>query len=80
MNEYDTNRIEREGLRRDKPSNALYHYIIDNKQYEDSETGVLYKGQWIVNEAKNGRIGLGKQFWPDGSIYEGYWFDNKANG
>ena len=26
------------------------------------------------------RQGKGRQIWPDGSMYEGWWMDNKANG
>ena len=26
------------------------------------------------------RWGRGKQYWPDGSIYEGYWSNHTANG
>lgn len=33
--------------------------------------GFWYKGE---------RCGRGKQIWPDGSIYEGYWDRNTANG
>jgi hypothetical protein len=31
--------------------------------------GTIYIGQW-----KNGmKWGKGKQIWPDGSVYEGFW-------
>jgi len=37
-----------------------------------------YQGEWIAGtEIRDGR---GFQIWPDGSLYEGYWKDNKANG
>jgi len=26
------------------------------------------------------RCGRGKQYWPDGSVYEGYWNNHTANG
>ncbi len=39
---------------------------------------VIYEGQWI--NAKNIRSGKGLQIWKDGSIYEGWWENNKANG
>ena len=29
---------------------------------------------------KDIRQGKGRQIWPDGSMYEGWWMDNKANG
>jgi hypothetical protein len=28
----------------------------------------------------NTREGRGKQIWPDGSLYEGFWRNDKANG
>ena len=34
--------------------------------------------QWI--RGTHIRQGKGIQIWPDGSMYEGYWADNKANG
>lgn len=37
-----------------------------------------YQGQWVVGS--NVRTGRGQLCWPDGSVYEGYWKDNKANG
>ena len=42
------------------------------------ENGARYEGQWLVNT--DIRQGFGKQVWKDGSMYEGYWVDNKANG
>ena len=40
--------------------------------------GATYVGQWL--EGTETRAGKGAQRWLDGSIYEGYWWDNKANG
>jgi hypothetical protein len=37
-----------------------------------------YEGQWIVGTQI--RCGKGIQVWPDGSLYEGWWLDNKTNG
>lgn len=37
-----------------------------------------YQGEWIVGS--DVRDGRGFQIWPDGSLYEGYWRNNKANG
>ena len=31
-------------------------------------------------QGKDIREGKGRQIWPDGSMYEGWWRDNKANG
>jgi len=39
--------------------------------------GIIYHGQMDAEEQKFGR---GTQYWPDGSIYEGYWADNVATG
>jgi hypothetical protein len=43
----------------------------------DISAGIVYEGQWSV---ENKRRGKGEQVWPNGSIYEGYWDDDKANG
>ena len=56
---------------------------IDQSQLEFRQEQLLenqakYAGQWM--KGTNIRIGKGKQIWPDGSIYEGWWSDNKANG
>ena len=32
------------------------------------------------NIKENIREGRGKQIWPDGSLYEGFWRNDKANG
>ena len=32
------------------------------------------------NAMTNQREGKGKQYWPDGSLYEGFWRGDKANG
>jgi hypothetical protein len=55
------------------------------------ENGAKYEGQW--NEQTGERDGMGVQIWPDGkfhydsfnilhlgSVYEGYWKNDKANG
>lgn len=39
---------------------------------------ILYQGEW---DANNGlRHGKGTQIWPDGSRYDGYWRNDRANG
>ena len=40
--------------------------------------GQIYSGQW--NENTNTKEGYGLQVWPDGSKFEGFWFDDKAKG
>lgn len=42
------------------------------------ENGARFKGEWLVGSEI--RQGKGTQTWPDGSMYEGYWSENKANG
>lgn len=42
------------------------------------ENGAQYQGEWLVDSQI--RQGRGTQIWPDGSMYEGYWYDSKANG
>ena len=42
------------------------------------ENSARYEGEWLVSTQT--RQGKGIQVWPDGSMYEGYWMDNKANG
>ena len=37
-----------------------------------------YEGQWIIGTVI--REGMGKIIWPDGSVYEGWWKNDKANG
>ena len=40
--------------------------------------GAQYEGEW--NMKTGFRHGRGYQIWSDGSIYEGYWKNDKANG
>lgn len=42
------------------------------------ENDVEYKGEW--SKTTNLRHGRGIQTWGDGSLFEGYWQDDKANG
>lgn len=56
---------------------------IDNNSLEFRQEQILenqakFEGQWIYGS--NIRTGKGKQTWPDGSMYEGWWRENKANG
>jgi hypothetical protein len=39
---------------------------------------IKYEGEWIKGTEE--RNGLGRQVLIDGSVYEGYWRNNKANG
>lgn len=40
--------------------------------------GAQYTGQWNLKTGE--RHGKGMQVWSDGSIYEGYWEGDMANG
>lgn len=40
--------------------------------------GAMYEGEW--NDETTTRDGKGTQIWADGSLYEGYWKNDKANG
>ncbi len=42
------------------------------------QNGAKYEGEW--NEATKQRDGKGTQIWADGSLYEGFWKNDKANG
>lgn len=42
------------------------------------EGGLEYEGQ--VKKKNGERHGYGKLKWPDGSYFEGYWIDGKADG
>mmetsp|Transcript_22718 Transcript_22718/g.21896 ORF Transcript_22718/g.21896 Transcript_22718/m.21896 type:complete len:119 (+) Transcript_22718:281-637(+) len=63
--EYDTTPMN-DGVRRKK------------RQLITLENGARYEGEW--NEETNKRDGRGYQIWADGSLYEGYWKNDKANG
>jgi len=42
------------------------------------DNGANYEGEWCTQTGvKDGR---GMQLWVDGSLYEGYWSEDKANG
>ena len=43
----------------------------------EMENGQIFAGEWNI---KNQRHGKGLQSWNDGSMYEGYWKNDKANG
>jgi hypothetical protein len=36
----------------------------------EAENGIIYIGSWTKVGMRQAR---GKQLWPDGSVYEGYW-------
>ncbi len=42
------------------------------------QNGAQYEGEWNISTGE--RDGRGVQVWADGSRYEGYWKNDKANG
>ena len=48
------------------------------KDMQQLENGARYLGEW--NESTGERDGKGVQIWSDGSRYEGFWKNDKANG
>ena len=55
-------------------------YPIEYRPLVELENHARYEGEWIKGKDINTRQGKGRQIWPDGSMYEGWWKDNKANG
>ncbi len=81
IGENNNNWAERLGEFQLKPSDyqqsdGVERVYID--EYKDVGDGKLYKGQWAKKTGD--RSGLGIQFWPDGSKYEGMWLKDKAHG
>ena len=50
---------------------------VELRQCVEYENGAVYYGEW--EKAGNKRHGRGIQVWVDGSRYEGYWSQDKAN-
>ena len=50
---------------------------VELKQSVEYENKAIYYGEWEKNGNK--RHGRGIQLWTDGSRYEGYWKEDKAN-
>lgn len=48
------------------------------KGWRTLEGGAKYNGEWDINRGV--RQGKGTQIWPDGSRYDGYWMNDRANG
>jgi len=60
-----------------EPSPQPDGVIREHRPNTTMETGAEYEGQWNQEGKKDGR---GIQIWVDGSLYEGYWNNDKANG
>lgn len=56
---------------------SLTTMILEKRPAKILEDGTKYTGQWMAGT--NIRAGQGVLIWPDGSVYEGWWKDNKAN-
>ena len=50
----------------------------ERRPIQEIENDAKYQGEWLADS--DVRDGRGFQIWPDGSLYEGYWSENKANG
>lgn len=55
-----------------------YNYRVVKRPMMDLGNQLRYQGEWM--QGQNIRAGKGIQIWPDGSIYEGWWRQDKANG
>ena len=51
---------------------------VENKELVALQNDGKYEGQW--SKSDNLRHGIGIQVWTDGSIYEGHWKNDKADG
>lgn len=49
----------------------------ERKEMITLDNGAEYEGEWDMEGRKDGK---GVQIWVDGSLYEGYWKNDKANG
>lgn len=58
--------------------NAAYDETVVMKGWRTLESGAKYNGEWDANTGL--RHGKGTQIWPDGSRYDGYWRNDRANG
>lgn len=56
----------------------LVRLILEKRPAKILADGSQYEGQWVVGSQT--RAGKGLLTWPDGSIYEGWWLNNKAHG
>ena len=50
---------------------------METKPAIELSDGVIYIGEW---DSEGRRCGKGKQLWPDGTVYEGYWLNDHGNG
>lgn len=90
--EMDPEKLEEQKARVRVLREQLPEFIYGQDEDEDDEPGVIkearpklplpdgaqYEGEWDMKTDM--RHGRGVQIWSDGSIYEGYWKQDKANG
>jgi len=62
----------------DRTHQIDFEVKIEKRPPQTMPAYVVYDGEW--NQITNERHGKGIQTWNDGSVYEGYWANNKANG
>ena len=60
------------------PNMGINHNQLEFRGMQTLENYARYEGQWI--KGTDIRQGKGKQIWPDGSIFEGWFKDSKADG
>jgi len=61
-----------------EPAPADYNSIQRVEEEKKTlDNGAQYEGEWDQQGKKDGK---GVQIWVDGSLYEGYWKNDKANG
>jgi hypothetical protein len=56
------------------------HIKKESRQMQTLADNAQYEGEWNISVTPETRHGKGYQIWSDGSIYEGYWKQDKANG
>ena len=61
----------------DKPLENINEEELEYKQPITLDDGSVYVGQWSKNNKREGR---GIQKWPDSTIIEGYWKNDKTHG
>lgn len=60
----------------DQPVNKDAPKVILRGPYE-LDNGAVYHGEWSIEGLREGK---GIQIWKDGSKYQGYWSNDRANG
>jgi len=61
-----------------KQGSATDSESVEDRPIANLENNAKYQGQW--SKSSNMRHGYGIQVWSDGSMYQGFWKSDKANG